>query len=424
MSNAWDFTTPIWYEWSSTYPKFTEEGGGSSSSVSSSSSSSSCLPVPDAAFDTYPVAGPIPLSIEFFDRSLYSPTSWYWQFGDGSTSTLQNPVHIYTEVGKYTITLTATNYAGSDSITRYDYINALPYMGPEPSGIVYDEYYLYSEKGWEMAPSGVSFYNLQHAVHQNAPIVVTPSGYEVTSPEQPWAKTSGQEKYRKVGFGYFNLLPNGQYDPDAREFSLQPDASGKLVFNGLLREDVFIEYEAGASGYYIMDSIDYNPVRSEVTGGFVHFSQTSEPASLYLSASQNSVRADGFQGYQLTAILYDADFDRVPSANIVFEIENMLPATSTTGFYSELGYLNPNTGTVRYIDASGQAAEILEVTSPRGEAHVNYITNNGKTGVSQVKAYYLEASGIYDRASAGQYYLSIQPFTLDFSLLDTLDYLT
>jgi PKD repeat protein len=41
--------------------------------------------------------------------SLGSPTSWYWQFGDGAFSTLENPIHTYTIPGIYTVTLRATN---------------------------------------------------------------------------------------------------------------------------------------------------------------------------------------------------------------------------------------------------------------------------------------------------------------------------
>ena len=291
-------------------------------------------------------------------------------------------------------------------------------------GLRYNEYYLYANKMWEMAPSGVSFINLSKPVLQNAPVVVTASGYETTTAEQPWAQTSGYGKYDKMGYGYFNLLENGQYDPDRLEFSLHPDSSGKLVFNGILRENVFIEYESGPSGYYIMNTIDYNPLRNEVGGGFVHFSETTDPASMYLSASQTSVRADGFQGYSVTATLYDSDFDRVPEKNVIFEIQNLESALGITGYWSALGYIRPNQGTATRIDASGQVIEIQEVTSRRGEAHIHYTTNNMKSGISQIKAYYLDASGLYDVVAVGQFYMNTGPFILDVSLLDTLEYLT
>ena len=45
-----------------------------------------------------------------------------WSFGDGGTSTLQNPSHTYTAAGTYTVSLTATNAQGSDTATKTNYI--------------------------------------------------------------------------------------------------------------------------------------------------------------------------------------------------------------------------------------------------------------------------------------------------------------
>jgi len=49
----------------------------------------------------------------FTDLSTLSPTSWFWDFGDGATSTEQNPEHVFTSAGVYTVCLTATNAGGS-----------------------------------------------------------------------------------------------------------------------------------------------------------------------------------------------------------------------------------------------------------------------------------------------------------------------
>lgn len=55
--------------------------------------------------------------VAFTDESENDPTSWEWDFGDGSTSTQQNPVHNYTEDGVYDVTLTACNDTGCDTQT-------------------------------------------------------------------------------------------------------------------------------------------------------------------------------------------------------------------------------------------------------------------------------------------------------------------
>jgi PKD repeat protein len=86
-------------------------------------------PVPVAAFTYTPVTGTVPLQVNFSDQSQYGPTSWLWNFGDGETSTLQNPSHNYTEPNLYTVTLTVSNTYGSDDITKTDCIFA---RAPQP----------------------------------------------------------------------------------------------------------------------------------------------------------------------------------------------------------------------------------------------------------------------------------------------------
>ncbi|MCK9278643.1 MAG: PKD domain-containing protein, partial [Methanoculleus sp.] len=61
-----------------------------------------------ADFTANTTGGLPPLAIQFTDTSGGNPTAWAWDFGDGNTSTEQNPVHIYTRVGTYPVTLTVT----------------------------------------------------------------------------------------------------------------------------------------------------------------------------------------------------------------------------------------------------------------------------------------------------------------------------
>jgi PKD repeat protein len=79
---------------------------------------SSAPGTPIAGFFASPVSGSAPLTVDFTDLSTGVPTSWLWEFGDGTTSTLQDPSHTYDLPGLYDVTLTATNTSGSDSLTR------------------------------------------------------------------------------------------------------------------------------------------------------------------------------------------------------------------------------------------------------------------------------------------------------------------
>lgn len=54
----------------------------------------------------------------FTNRSTGNPTAYSWDFGDGTTSTAQNPVHTYTAAGTYTAALTVTNGAGTSTTSR------------------------------------------------------------------------------------------------------------------------------------------------------------------------------------------------------------------------------------------------------------------------------------------------------------------
>ncbi len=66
--------------------------------------------------------------VNFTDSSSNSPTSWYWDFGDGNISTAQNPSHTYTSGGKYNVGLTATKASGQNTkiVDRYMTITAAP----------------------------------------------------------------------------------------------------------------------------------------------------------------------------------------------------------------------------------------------------------------------------------------------------------
>jgi PKD repeat protein len=56
--------------------------------------------------------------VAFKDETTPKPTSWRWEFGDGDTSTQQNPTHTYSAAGTYFVTLTVRNPVGESTITK------------------------------------------------------------------------------------------------------------------------------------------------------------------------------------------------------------------------------------------------------------------------------------------------------------------
>lgn len=76
---------------------------------------------PTANFTSNVTKASAPVTVQFYDTSANSPTSWLWNFGDGSISYEQNPVHTFSTATNYTVSLTVNNAYGSDvkSVTKY-----------------------------------------------------------------------------------------------------------------------------------------------------------------------------------------------------------------------------------------------------------------------------------------------------------------
>lgn len=94
---------------------------------------------PIADFSAEPLSGISPLAVSFTDLSSGSPTSWLWNFGDGHTSTNQNPFHVYQNPGWYDVTLTAGRGPMSDTEIKIRYIRVRAF-GIETRDLAVQEY--------------------------------------------------------------------------------------------------------------------------------------------------------------------------------------------------------------------------------------------------------------------------------------------
>ena len=83
-------------------------------------------PLPEVQIASDLTEGCGPLVVQFADSSIITTdaiVTWLWNFGDGTTSTLQNPEHIYTQTGSYTVNLTVVTSGGcSQTSTNLPYI--------------------------------------------------------------------------------------------------------------------------------------------------------------------------------------------------------------------------------------------------------------------------------------------------------------
>ena len=113
------------------------------------------------ALDT---SGDAPFEVAFFDLSD-GAQSWLWDFGDGGTSTEQDPEHTYTQPGVYTVSLTVTNLDGlSATKTMEDYITVTGEAGV--SHAIPEGYKIYTQAGSinilsDMPDMNISIYDMR-----------------------------------------------------------------------------------------------------------------------------------------------------------------------------------------------------------------------------------------------------------------------
>jgi gliding motility-associated-like protein len=137
-------------------PAHTYGAAGSYNVVLVVTSSSGCVdsvkrvvavnPIPNVAFSADTLLGCAPLCVTFTDASTVATgkiTGWSWNFGDGSTSTSQNPTNCYKNAGMFTVNLTATSDSGCSAkfmvpnmISVYGQPHALFIDAPQPANIM------------------------------------------------------------------------------------------------------------------------------------------------------------------------------------------------------------------------------------------------------------------------------------------------
>ncbi|RLC92923.1 MAG: hypothetical protein DRI40_09405, partial [Chloroflexi bacterium] len=149
----------------SVYLRVTDSASQSNSHTQARTSCVTVYAVPRAAFSATPTEAIVGGVAKFSDASTGDITSWNWAFGDGLSSTQQSPSHSYGAPGTYSVTLTVSNPAATDSYTRTDYITV--YAAPEadfsamPAGSSEDVWLTLSSGPVEILEGeAVSFMNL------------------------------------------------------------------------------------------------------------------------------------------------------------------------------------------------------------------------------------------------------------------------
>ena len=162
----------------------------------------------------------------------------------------------------------------------------------------------------------------------------------------------------------------------------------------------------------------------ETESGFLQITSVGDPAYLNLKATQSVIKGDGHHTSKLMATLYDDQLNRIANKAVIFEMMFYL-GDGSSGPYTDTGYLIPGklNGGVYSVHPSGFVSETYATTDNFGQATADVNTFSARDGWMVFKAYYAQASGIYDTTEIVAYRWRRGPFILDYSMLDGLDFL-
>jgi PKD repeat protein len=168
----------------------------------------------NADFVGSPDSGSSPLQVDFIDLSTCNPTSWYWDFGDNSTSSQQNPTHVYNDTGFFDVRLIASTvmhgeYSDVDTIVKADYIHvsglplianfsAAPEVGSAPLEVQFTDQSAGNPTHWHW-----DFGDGYTDSVQNPPHTYYDTGYFDVS----LIVSNGADSNRIVKEDYIHLLP-------------------------------------------------------------------------------------------------------------------------------------------------------------------------------------------------------------------------
>ena len=154
---------------------------------------------PVADFSGSPTSGDTPLTVSFSDLSTNSPATWSWDFGDGTNSSAQNPSHEYTTAGTYTVSLAASNCAGSGVDSKVDYITVTT---PPPSTemLVFDIVVsrIKMSKGFKTGTADITIFDANSQPVENATVTGNFSGKTSETGMTAVSNTSGVATFQSA----------------------------------------------------------------------------------------------------------------------------------------------------------------------------------------------------------------------------------
>ncbi len=223
-----------------------------------------------------------PLTLQFIDISMGYPTSWSWDFGDGTTSTEQNPMHTFSDYGTYFVCLTIANDSCTDTFCDSVYVIEWPsgdcfsWFNFDVDDMTVDfEGYTYSQfpttYTWDFGDGSDSLagQNVTHTYEENGIYVVTLTTIDSTgctwiSMMDVWV---GEMEFDITGFVYV-------------EYGFADDANVYLMtFDTLSNNLVTVDTtQVGDNGYYIFEDVQVDNwriyyIQAELTDQSIYYGE-------------------------------------------------------------------------------------------------------------------------------------------------------
>jgi PKD repeat protein len=155
-----------------------------------------------STFTGSPLIGVAPLEVQFKANSPAGTTNWFWEFGDSTTSTEENPVHVYTQVGFYTVTLTRVTGGVTIQETKTAYVQVKSVSGMDDltEGFRYQLYPNPSDGRFEISTDNQSVQRLDVQI-------IDMSGKTILKSMYTGRKVTINK--REIAGGVYTLIVNG-----------------------------------------------------------------------------------------------------------------------------------------------------------------------------------------------------------------------
>ncbi|HBS85196.1 MAG: hypothetical protein A2W91_01790 [Bacteroidetes bacterium GWF2_38_335] len=282
----------------------------------------------NAVFTSDMTSGCSPFIVQFTDQSTGSPATWYWDFGNGNHSTLQNPEATYINPGHYTVSLTVTNGSYTNTVTYTNFITVFE----NPTA---DFYVVGPSSG--CAPVSVTFHD--NSDEGSAPIT-----------EWLWDFGDGSITYTQHPV---HIFPIGGNFPVSLEITDANGCGSSIEIPGivdvsqppttLFSGDDLVDCAAPHTVNFSSTSFGTTPLNYYWSFGDGQYSTLANPSHTYTVNGIYTVSLTTTDQHSCSSSLTYEDYVQVMAVVAEFDVEDNLVCYGT-----EVEFINNSTGATNY----------------------------------------------------------------------------